>query len=139
MSSPSFVLIKTSLLHRRAQVALTCFAFFWWFWGEVMTQHKTLTFSANLSASVLSPKIKKKNYPDDSSILLFVCCYFGFLIKLISNVKKPAASLPSPHSTTRLSYISMLLIIFPFYTYNAEYLIVLTHFFPNKVIPIHLK
>jgi hypothetical protein len=40
---PSLELMKTSLLHRLPQVALTCLALVTWFWGPVITQHSTRT------------------------------------------------------------------------------------------------
>ena len=36
-------LMKSSLLQRRPQVAFTCLALDWWFWGPVITQHSTRT------------------------------------------------------------------------------------------------
>ena len=54
-SLPASELIKTKILHRRPQVALTCLAFLSWFSGMVIIQHATTTFLAISSARVASP------------------------------------------------------------------------------------
>lgn len=54
VSLPTSELINTNLLQRWPQVFLTWMAFLAWFLGLVITQHKTRTSWANLSASIPS-------------------------------------------------------------------------------------
>lgn len=50
---PSAVLMNSNLLHLAPHVFFTCFAFFWWLLGLVMTQHKMRTSLCKRCASEL--------------------------------------------------------------------------------------
>ncbi len=70
---PSLELMKTSLLHLRPQVALTCLALVTWFWGPVITQHSTrtrryrsvarLASSASQGTTLLTSNLNSDEHP----------------------------------------------------------------------------
>lgn len=80
--------MKRRTLHLWPHVALTCMAFFSWFSGCVMTQQRTLTFSASASARAPSPsKVSKFElyhlFPMHRNLIIQITFVMHFLVLFV--------------------------------------------------------